>query len=103
MVVDAVVRHWESLVAEREGGGSSNEDGDAAQTAGRKIRERDDRRQWAEEGHARLTVKAAFFYVDNGLVASTNLGWFQSAFDTMTELFNWVGLWENVHKTVGVV
>ena len=30
VVVDAVVRHWGSLVAEQEGGDSSNDDGDAA-------------------------------------------------------------------------
>ena len=30
VVVDAVVLHWESLVAEREGGDRSNDDGDVA-------------------------------------------------------------------------
>ena len=65
VVVDAVVCHWESLmVDEREKqdeGKSSNEKGDEAQTAGSTIRDRDDGNQWAEEGHQRLTVRAAFF------------------------------------------
>ena len=58
MVVDAVVSHWESLMAERWGGGGSrNDNGDTGQMTGRKIRERDNGRGQAEEGHARLTVK----------------------------------------------
>ena len=45
VVVDAVVCHWGSLVvAEQEGGDSSCDKGDRAQTAGRKIRDRDDGR-----------------------------------------------------------
>ena len=39
VVVDVVVRHWESLVAEQEGGGSSDDHGDTAQAVGRTIRE----------------------------------------------------------------
>ena len=42
VVVDAVVCHWESLVKEQEGGDSSCDKGDGAQTAGRTIRDRDD-------------------------------------------------------------
>ena len=38
VVVDAVFCYWVSLVAEREGGGSSDDDRDAAKTAVRKIR-----------------------------------------------------------------
>ena len=59
VVVDAVVRHWEYLVAEREGGDIRDDNGDTAQTSGRKIWERDDGQRQVEEGHARLTVKAA--------------------------------------------
>ena len=77
MVVDTVVRHWESLVAEQEGGGRSNDDGFAGQTVGRKIQEQDDGRHQSEEGHVSLTVKADFFYEDDGLVASTYPGWLQ--------------------------
>ena len=62
VVVDAVVCHWESLpVAEQEGVESSGDEGDGTQTARRKIRYQDDGRQLVEEGHQRLTVKAAFF------------------------------------------
>ena len=65
VVVDAVVCHWKYLmVAEqekRDGGKNSSDEGDEAQTAGRTIRDQDDGKQWAEEGHQRLTVKAAFF------------------------------------------
>ena len=89
MVVDAVVRHWESLlVAEREVGKSSGDKGNGAQTVGRLIRDRDDGRKWAEEGHQQLTAKAAFFYADDGVVTSTDPGWLQSAFDLMTGLFD---------------
>ena len=34
-VVDSVVRHWESLMAEQEGGDSIRDDGDREHTAGR--------------------------------------------------------------------
>ena len=70
---------------------------------GRTIRDQDDRIQWAEEGHQRLTVKAGFFYDKDGLVASTDLGWLQLAFNMLTGLFDQVGLWMNVQKTLGVV
>ena len=57
-------RHWEYLIVaereEREGVGSSGKEGNGAETAGRKIRDQYDRKQWTEEGHQRLTVKAAF-------------------------------------------
>ena len=43
VVVDVVVRQWESLVAERDGGDISNND-DAEQLAGRIIREINNRR-----------------------------------------------------------
>ena len=48
-------------------------------------------------------VKAEFFYVENGLVASTDLGWLQSALNTLKRLFDQVGLRTNTRKTVGVV
>ena len=44
-----------------------------------------------------------FFYVYNGMVASTNPGWLHTAFDTLTGLFNQVGLKTNVKKIIGVV
>ena len=104
VVVDAVVSHWESLlVAEREGGESSGDKGNGSQMAGRTIQDRDDGKQWTEEGHQCLTVNAALFYANNGVVASTDPGWLQSEFDFMMGLFDQVGLHTNVRKTVGMV
>ena len=103
MVLDAVVRHLESLVVEREGGGRSDDDGDTAQTLVMKIWERDDGLWRAEEGHTRLTAKTDFYYVNNKLVDSTYPGWIQSEFDTLMGLFNRVGLRTNVCKTMGIV
>ena len=37
------------------------------------------------------------------MVASTNPGWLQTAFDTLTGIFDRVGLNKNVQKTVGMV
>ena len=59
--------------------------------------------QRADEGHVRLTAKAAFFYVYNRMVASTNPGWIQSAFDTLTGIFERVGLRKKIRKIVGMV
>ena len=50
-----------------------------------------------------MTVKAALFYAKNGVVTSTDTGWLQLEFDLMMELFDQVGLWTNVRKTVGIV
>ena len=64
------------------------------------IRERYNGRPLAQEGHERLTGNASFFYTDDGMLASTDLGWLQSVFDT---LMGMVGLRKNVHKIVGMV
>ena len=48
-------------------------------------------------------MKAEFFYADDGLVASTDPGWIQSVFDTLTGLFEQVGLQINVKKNVRIV
>ena len=74
VVVDVVVRQWEYLVAEWEGGDSSSDEGDVAKTAGKTIWEQDDGRIWAEEGHQRLKSRAEFFYAGDGMVASTDPG-----------------------------
>ena len=44
-----------------------------------------------------------FFYVDNRMLASTNPGWIQIAFDTLNGIFNRVGLQKNAQKTVWMV
>ena len=104
VVGDTVIRHWESLlVAEQEGDKISSDEGDGTQMAGGTIRYQDDRKKWAEKGHQRLTAKSAFFNADHGVVASTDPGWLQSAFDLLTGLFDQVGLRTNISKTVGMV
>ena len=50
-----------------------------------------------------LKVKAEFFYTDDKMVASTDPGWLQSAFDTLTGIFKRVGILTHVCKTVGMV
>ena len=70
---------------------------------GRKIWERYNVQRRTEEGHAWLKVKEEFFYADDRMVAPTNPGWLQTALDTLTGLFDWVGLQENVIKTAGMV
>ena len=74
-----------------------------AQTVGMTIRDRDDGRQQAEEGHQQLTVMAALLYTNDGIVASIDLGWIQSAFDTLKGIFDRVVLHTNIHKTVGMM
>ena len=84
-------------------GDISDDDGNTAQPAGRTIRERYNGRRRVEEGHARLKVKVALFYADNGMVASTDLGWLQLEFDTLMGILDRVGLRINIHKTMGMV
>ena len=91
------------MVAEQGGEDRRDDDRDAVQIAGMKIWEQDDSRRRMEEGHARLTVKASFFYAYNGMYASTDPGWIQLVFDTLSGLFNRVGLQTNVCKTVGMM
>ena len=72
----------------------------AAQLSRRTIRARNDGRRRTEEG---LKVQELFFYAEYGMVDSTDPGWLQTMFDTLTGLFDWVGLKKNVWKTMGVV
>ena len=48
-------------------------------------------------------MKAEFFYSYDGLVASTDLGGIQLAFDMLTGIFDRVSLQMNVRKNVRVV
>ena len=99
VVVDAVVCHWESLMA--EGSGRDDRSGNkVAQTARQTIRVRNDGRRWTEEG---LKVKDEILYAECGMVASTDPGWIQTVFDTLTGIFERVGLKINVQKNVGMV
>ena len=48
-------------------------------------------------------MKATFFYADDRLVASTNPGWLQSEFYTLTGIFGRVGLQKRIRRTVGMI
>ena len=72
--MDTVVRNWVSLVAGYAG---------VQDTLGREVL------------HC-----TAFFYMEYSLVASTDPEWMQGAFETLTGLFERVGLWTNTSKTV---
>ena len=77
VVVGAVVRHWSTgVIAEVEARGGLGKEG---------------------------RHQAALFYSDNGMVASSDPGWLHGAFNTLVGLFDRVGLWTNVRKTVGMV
>ena len=65
-----------------------------------KVRGCDGGRRQAEEG---IKAQEAILYADNMMVASTNLGWIQTVFDTLTGLFYQVGLKTNLRKTVVMV
>ena len=96
-----MVRHLESLVAEKYGGGSSNND--VAQPVGRKIQASNDGRRGKEERHTRLKLKAAFFYAEDGMVASIDPWWIHTTFNLLTGLFDRVGLKTNVKKKMEMV
>ena len=103
VVVDSVVRHWELLIV-GEMGGYNSDDGKAVQpTEGQTIRGRYDGRRQVEEGHVWLKVQAVIFNADNRMVASADLGWIWTVFNTLTRIFGRVGLQTNVQETVGMV
>ena len=77
MVVGAVVRHWVTFV----------------------IAEAEARGELGKEGRH----QAALFYADDGMVASSDPGWLQGAFNTLVGLFDRVGLRTHFGKTVGMV
>ena len=57
VVVDTVVRHWESLVVKKARWGNSDDDEARQPEEGRTIQERDNGKRRVEEGHVRLKVK----------------------------------------------
>ena len=67
------------------------------------FQEIDDGRWRVVEVHARLALKATFFYADDRMVASKYPVWLQSEFDTLTGLFYQVGLQKNIRKVVGIL
>ena len=48
-------------------------------------------------------MREALFCADDGMVASTNPGWIQTAFDMLAGIFDEVVLQKNITKTVGMV
>ena len=77
MVVDVVVRHWVTGVI-----------------TGAEV--------WGECGKEGRH-KAALFYADNGIVASSDPRWLQSSSNTLVVLFDRVGLFTNARNTVDMV
>ena len=77
VVVDAMVRHWGTVMVEG-------------------VEERGERGQ---EGRH----QNALFYADDVMVASSDPRWLQGAFSNLVGLFDRVGLRTNVGKTVGMV
>ena len=56
-----------------------------------------------EEVYGCRTVKATLFYADNIIVASTDPVWLHSEFDTLTGLFDQVGIQTNIRNIAGMV
>ena len=77
VVVDAVVRHWVTVMVE-----GAEERGEH----GQEVRHNN-----------------SLFYADNDMVASSDLQWLQGAFITLVGLFDRVVLWTNVGNTVSMV
>ena len=48
-----------------------------------------------------MKVKEAFFYADDGMVTSTNQGWIHTAFNTLTGLFDRIGLKKKCQENRG--
>ena len=77
VVVDVVVRDWAKAMVE----GADEQSG---------------HRQYGRHQNA-------LFYLENGMVGSSNSIWLQGAFSTLVGLFDRVGLKTNIGKTVGMV
>ena len=76
VVVDAVVCHWVTLA----------------------VTEAETRGERGQEGRH----QAALFYVDDGMVVSSDPQWLQRAFTKQVGLFDRVGLKKNTGKTVNM-
>ena len=102
-VVDAVVCHWEYLVVEQEGEIAVVMKYTWHKRRGGQSGDRYNSQRREEEGHQRLTVKSAFLYANYWMVASTDPGWLQQVFETLTGLFDRGGLQTNIRNTVWMV
>ena len=77
VVVDTLVQHWIILVEGDVGG---------------------------QDGLEREVLhRATFLYADDGVVASTDPVWLQGSFDTLTGLFDRVGIRTNFKKMVRII
>ena len=76
-VVDVVARHWATVMVE----------------------EAEERGERGHEGRHQVYL----FNADNGMVKLSNPRWLQDTFNTLVNLFDRVGLRNNVGKTVGMV
>ena len=47
--------------------------------------------------------QAVLFYAEYGMVVPSDSQWIQGAFNTLVGLFDRVGLWTNIRKTVDMV
>ena len=58
----------------------------------------------AENGETRREVRhqSEVFYVDDGMVVSSDPAWLQGAFSALVAIFDRVGLRTNVRKTVSM-
>ena len=77
MVVDAVVRHWVTVMVEGA----------------------EDQGEREQEGRHQNYL----FYEDDGMVALLDPRWIQGKFSTLVGLFDRLGLRTNVEKSVGMV
>ena len=77
VVVDAVVQHWVAVMVEGA----------------------EDQVERGEE----VRNQNALFYVDDGMIASSDPQWIHGAFITLFGLFDRLGLQNNVGKTVSMV
>ena len=94
VVVDTVVCYWEYLMEEGTDRGDRSCD-EATHPERRAIRVCGDGQRRTEEG---LNIWEAILYEDDGMLDSTNPGWLQTIFDTLTGLFEQVGLKKNSEK-----
>ena len=56
-----------------------------------------------EGGGREIHQRALFFYADDGLIDSIKTEWTQGVFESLTGMFEQVGVSKNVGKTVGMI
>ena len=57
-----------------------------------------------QDGRGREGIhQSSLFYIDDGIITSSDPGWLQGDFSTLVGLFNWEVQRESVSNTVGMV